>query len=136
MNKIGQYAKTALLGTLITTAQAVEWDDINVIQVNTEKPHTTLMVYPDVAAAKSYDKTKSIWFKSLNGDWKFNWSLKPADRPEDFYQTNFNDSSWTTIPVPSNWEMEGHGLRWYTNKNYPFPQDQPKAPHNWNPVGS
>ncbi len=94
------------------------------------------MVYPNVAAAKSYDKTKSSWFQSLNGDWKFNWSLKPAERPEGFYKTNFDDSSWTTIPVPSNWEMEGHGLRWYTNTRYPFPKQQPKAPHNWNPVGS
>ncbi|MCF7863384.1 MAG: DUF4981 domain-containing protein, partial [Kiritimatiellales bacterium] len=43
---------------------------------------------------------------------------------------------WGTIPVPSNWEMEGHGMRWYTNVPYPFKKDPPNAPMDWNPVGS
>ena len=41
-----------------------------------------------------------------------------------------------TIPVPSNWEIEGHGIPIYTNQKYPFPKKPPNAPRKWNPVGS
>ena len=35
------------------------------------------------------------------------------------------------IPVPSNWECEGHGTPMYTNIQYPWPVDPPfVAAHN------
>ncbi len=116
--------------------QAVEWSDLNTLQVNREKPHATMMVYPTEKSALHYDRTTSPWFQSLNGEWKFNWVKKPADRPVDFFKPSFNVGEWGTIPVPSNWEMEGHGLRIYTNVKYPFPKNPPHAPVDWNPVGS
>ena len=117
-------------------AVAVEWNDLTVLQVNREAPHATMMAYPTVKAAMKYDRTTSPWFQSLNGEWKFNWVKRPAERPADFYQPDFDVSGWDTIPVPSNWEMEGHGLKIYTNIKYPFPMDPPNAPVDWNPVGS
>jgi beta-galactosidase len=126
---------TACLSAAVC-AVAVEWNDLNVLQVNREAPHATMMVYPTAKAALEYDRTTSPWFQSLNGEWKFNWVKKPSDRPADFYKPEFDVSGWGTIPVPSNWEMEGHGLRIYTNVKYPFPMDPPHAPVDWNPVGS
>ncbi|QHI70341.1 glycoside hydrolase family 2 TIM barrel-domain containing protein [Tichowtungia aerotolerans] len=120
----------------VSCAVAVEWNDLNVLEVNREAPHATMMVYSTAKAAMKYDRTASPWFRSLNGEWKFNWVRKPADRPADFYKPEFDVSGWSTIPVPSNWEMEGHGLRIYTNIKYPFPMDPPNAPVDWNPVGS
>jgi beta-galactosidase len=117
-------------------AVSAEWNDLNVLQINREAPHTTMMVYPTAKAALRYDRTMSPWFQSLNGEWKFNWVKKPADRPADFYKPEFDVSGWGTIPVPSSWEMEGHGLKIYTNIKYPFPMDPPNAPVDWNPVGS
>lgn len=117
-------------------AVAVEWNDLNVLQVNREAPHATMMVYPTAKAAMKYDRTTSPWFQSLNGEWKFNWVKKPADRPADFYNPEFDVSEWGSIPVPANWEMEGHGLKIYTNIKYPFPMEPPNAPADWNPVGS
>ena len=78
----------------------------------------------------------SPWFKSLNGSWKFNFAAKPADRPVDFYRTDYDTSKWADIEVPSNWEMKGYGTPIYTNTNYPFPANPPYIPHDDNPVGS
>ena len=75
-------------------------------------------------------------YKSLNGDWKFNWSKNPAQRPVDFYQNSFDDREWNSIPVPSNWEMQGYGIPVYTNVIYPFDKTNVEAPVEWNPVGS
>ena len=61
----------------------------------------------------------------------------PEQRPADFYTANFDDSSWGTIPVPSNWELHGHGVPIYTNIVYPFDKNPPFiAGKNGNPVGS
>ncbi|MEN8248100.1 MAG: beta-galactosidase, partial [Bacteroidota bacterium] len=86
-----------------------EWNNVKVLQINREKPHTTMMVYENIKNASNFDKAKSQYLKNLNGNWKFNWVRKPADRPVDFYKTKFDDSAWKTISVPSNWQMEGYG---------------------------
>ncbi|MDF7823921.1 glycoside hydrolase family 2 TIM barrel-domain containing protein [Pontiellaceae bacterium B12227] len=121
---------------LAASAVAVEWNDLNVLEINREKPRATMMVFPSAISAKEYDRTTSRYFQSLNGDWKFNWVRSPKDRPLDFFNPAFDDSDWGEIPVPSNWEMEGHGLKIYTNIKYPFKMDPPNAPADWNPVGS
>ncbi len=117
-------------------AAGEEWDDLSVLQVNTEKPHATMMTYPTATEAVAGECGKSPWFKSLNGDWKFNWSKNPAERPADFYKTGFDASAWGSIPVPSNWQMHGHGTPIYTNVKYPHPGKPPQAPREYNPVGS
>lgn len=126
---------TPLLGVLQTNA-VENWENLSVLQVNTEKPHATFTSYQDGKSALSFDRLNSANFKLLNGDWKFHWVPKPADRPQNFYKTNFDDGSWATIPVPSNWEIEGYGTAIYTSAHYPFPKDAPHIPHSDNPVGS
>ena len=80
----------------------------------------------------------SRWLLSLNGVWKFQLSPNPASRPADFYQPNFNDSSWPTIRVPGSWELQGFGTPIYVNAGYAFAFDcqNPRPPHDDNPVGS
>lgn len=113
-----------------------EWDNLEVIQVNTEAPHAEMMPFLNKADALTQDRTKSPWFKLLNGDWKFNWSENSTQRPANFFETRFDDSEWKTIPVPSNWQLHGYGTPIYTNVKYPHPNEQPNAPHDYNPVGS
>ncbi len=125
-----------ILAGLLSAANAVEWNDLNVLQVNREEPRATMMVYPTEKAALKYDRTTSPYFQSLNGEWKFNWARSPKDRPAGFFKSEFDVSGWDSIPVPANWEMEGHGLKIYTNIKYPFKTDPPNAPTEWNPVGS
>lgn len=132
----------ALLLCVISTAAAQskpEWQDPAVFQVGTERPHATMMVYPNALLAKSGDPAKSPWYQSLNGTWRFNHVDSPAARPVDFYQTSFRDASWKTITVPSNWQMLGYDYPIYTNIIYPWPQDPkaaPQVPTEFNPVGS
>ena len=114
-----------------------DWENPKLFDVGKELPHATLMPYPDVKTALQLDRAWSPYFRCLNGDWKFHWVAKPADRPADFYRTDFDDSRWAEIPVPSNWQMHGYGIPIYVNMRYPFsPTDPPKIPHDNNPVGS
>ena len=57
---------------------------------------------------------------SLNGNWKFLYSECPYDVPKDFFSPSFNDRKWSSIPVPSNWEMYGYGQALFRNVSAPF----------------
>lgn len=72
--------------------------------------------------------------KSLSGYWKFFLAQSPATTPSNFHDTIFQDSTWETIPVPSNWQMHGFDRPIYTNIIYPFPLDPPHVPED-NPTG-
>ncbi|MBI4891265.1 MAG: DUF4981 domain-containing protein [Acidobacteria bacterium] len=128
--------------TLVTACLAAdkpEWDNPSIITVGVEKPHATMMIYPSAALARTGARDQSPWFQSLNGTWKFQGVLRPADRPLDFFRTDYDDSAWRTMPVPASWQMHGFDIPIYTNIIYPFPQDRskmPTPPYDWNPVGS
>ncbi|MCP4725952.1 MAG: DUF4981 domain-containing protein, partial [bacterium] len=92
--------------------------------------------FSDPEAALSADNVSSVYSMSMNGSWKFNWVKKPADRPLDFYKTDYDVSGWDEISVPGNWQMSGYGIPIYSNVRYPFPADPPHIPHDNNPVGS
>ena len=113
-----------------------DWSNLQVIQVNTEKPRATFYSYPSKTVASTFDRDQSPWFQLLNGEWKFDWSVKPEDREIDFYKLGYKDSAWSKIPVPSNWQMEGYGKPLYSNVKYPFPKDAPNIPLDDNSVGS
>jgi len=126
----------SMIGHAAAAQERPGWDNIEVLEINREKSHTTMMVYPNSEQAVGFDRTQSSWFKSLNGTWNFSWTSKPATRVRDFYRNDFDDSSWDTIQVPSNWELQGFGIPVYTNIRYPFDISELKAPMEDNPVGS
>ncbi len=123
-------------------AQRAEWQNPQIVDVNTEPVHATLMPYASVNQALALNDKESPYFKSLNGVWKFNLSKNPASRPVDFYQSEFDDTGWHDIPVPSNWQMKGYGQPIYFNNGFPFrflfdPVLLPtEVPVDYNPVGS
>jgi beta-galactosidase len=129
-----------ILGLLVSlpafSGQANDWEDPEIIAMNKLPPHATAMVYPDLKTALHSPREGSPFYKSLNGIWKFNWVEKPADRPLDFYRTNFDASCWKDIPVPSNWQMQGFGTPVYLNSPYPFVKNPPYIQKHYNPVGS
>ncbi|MEN6427819.1 MAG: sugar-binding domain-containing protein, partial [Phycisphaerales bacterium] len=118
------------------SSPANDWENPEVIGRNKEPGHCTLMVYPDVETALGCDRNASPYHQSLNGKWKFNCVVKPADRPMDFYKPDFDVSGWAEIPVPSNWEMHGYDKPIYLNMQYPHPTNPPYIAHDYNPVGS
>lgn len=124
---------------LIPFLQAEEtndWENPKIFGINKELAHNTLMVYPDIQSAMKNSRSKSPFFQSLNGSWKFHWVNAPADRPTEFYKPEFSVDHWDEIPVPSNWQMEGYGIPIYLNHPYPFKKNPPYIQHEYNPVGS
>jgi len=110
-----------------------EWENQGLVGQNRMEPHATMMIFPDTEAARKAeaiasleDRAKSPWFRSLNGQWKFLWSPQVSERPLDFFEADFDDSNWDTIPVPSNIETQGYGVAIYTNVSYPW--DRSTAP--------
>jgi beta-galactosidase len=120
-------------------SQVNDWENPKVVAINTEEPHATFIPFPNLQLSLQSEPKKSPWYKCLNGKWKFYWVPKPADRPLNFWQTEFDDSQWKEIEVPANWELLGYGIPIYVNINYEFAPknpDPPHIPHDNNPVGS
>ncbi len=103
--------------------------------INRLNARSTMYCYPDVDSALANDRTKSPFYQSLNGDWKFKYSPKPAKAVKDFYETDFDSADWKNIDVPSNWETRGFGRPIYTNAKYPFKVRPPHIQDHDNPVG-
>jgi beta-galactosidase len=120
----------------IQASEGNDWENPKVFGINKELPHSTLMVFPDRKTVLESKKTQSPFYLSLNGLWKFHWTKKPADRPEEFYKMEFSVEQWDEIKVPSNWQMEGYGIPIYLNSPYPFKKNPPYIQHEYNPVGS
>ncbi|MCP4902128.1 MAG: DUF4981 domain-containing protein, partial [bacterium] len=118
------------------SADRYNWENLEVLSVNTEPPHATLFPFASSEAALEGDETTSPRFLSLDGIWRFFWVRKPADRPLNFFEPGYDDSRWDEIEVPSNWEVQGYGYPIYLDTEYPFPADEPNIPHDYNPVGS
>ncbi len=128
----------ALAASYAFAADKPEWQDPTIVEVNKEPPNAVRVSYPSVEAAlKGGPGGMSVWSRSLNGDWKYHWVAKPADRPTEFYKADFDDAKWGTIPVPSNVELQGHGVPIYTNVPYPWGKgNPPHIPADNNPVSS
>ena len=117
------------------TSKINDWENPQVLGINREPPHCSLMIYPDRESALKGVKESSPYYLSLNGLWKFHWVEKPSDRPRDFYKPEYDVSGWDEIIVPSNWQMCGYDIPIYLNESYPFPFNPPYIPHDYNPVG-
>ncbi len=113
-----------------------DWENQAVSEINRETPHASLMPFDSQEKVVANDFSTSPFYKSLNGRWKFSLVTKPADRPSQFFQQKFDDSTWKLIDVPSNWELQGYDYPIYTNIKYPHAATPPTIQQNYNPVGS
>ena len=117
MNKTNQTILTMGLALIATASlsAANDWENPAVFAVGNEPTRATAYVYADRDAAIANVRESSQWFKDLSGNWKFRWSPTPDGAPAGFEATNYDDSSWGTMPVPGNWELNGFGKPIYTN---------------------
>ncbi len=135
--RVAQFVSLLVVcGGIPIQAQTLAWDNPAITNVGTEPAHAEFVLFADETEALSYDPQQSPWVKSLNGTWKFHWSRRPADRPQDFYQVGYDVSTWDDIQVPGDWPLQGFGVPYYANIKYPFEAHFPAAPHHYNPVGS
>ena len=114
-----------------------EWENPEIFQINREKPTATFYRYSNESDALKNDSwNNSPFYKSLNGTWDFYYADNVSARPTDFYKNDFSLKGWNKIEVPSNWELKGYGIPFYTNIVYMFPANPPFIPHDMNNNGS
>ncbi len=110
-------------GLFVAAAQSAppDYENPTALSRGIEKPHATMMVFPDAdSATKAVGRDDSPFHRSLNGEWTYLWLPKPSDVPDGFWKADFSIAGWTTIPVPANVELHGHGIPILENVNYPF----------------
>lgn len=112
-----------------------DWENPAIVHRNRLPARSYTFPYPDSETALTFDRAASPFFRSLNGQWKFNFAPSPAEAPAGFHEESFDASAWDDIAVPSNWQMAGYGKPHYTNVKFPFPVDPPRVPTE-NPTGS
>ncbi len=128
-----------------------DWENELMFEQNKLPARAVTYSYKNASDALKRERETSR-MQSLNGTWKFKFVETVADRPKDFFNSDFTGADWSDIPVPSNWELEGHGQPIYTNITYPFTQNilDPNLKYDWkgpqppkppfiyrdNPVGS
>ncbi|MBU2869439.1 glycoside hydrolase family 2 TIM barrel-domain containing protein [Colwellia sp. E2M01] len=59
-------------------------------------------------------------YLNLNGQWQFSYQEDDESIDNSFVASDFDSSAWTEIPVPSNIELLGYGIPYYTNTELPF----------------
>ncbi|NWK54172.1 hypothetical protein HW115_01000 [Verrucomicrobiaceae bacterium N1E253] len=111
----------------ITTPQEIE--NPEVFEINKLPPRGNAWPCPDLASARLWRDgiTDSPWIQSLNGEWKFRWLAQPVVESSAWTNSNFDDSTWSHIPVPSTWESEDYGKPLYSNYRYPFRVNPPQV---------
>ena len=129
-----QFAAVAVCAAFACLAQSrPEWDDLTVLQIGTEKPHATMMVYHPGRLRRRRPRQVAV-VQAAERSWKFHGSMSPPRRPVDFYRPEYSDTAWRRCRCRRAWRS-GYGIPIYTNIIYPFPQDPsgpPLVPHDPN----
>lgn len=119
--------------TGMAAREKVYWEDETRFEENKEAGHATYMPYPsekEMLGDKAFydrpwEEVHNPAYLLLNGTWAFHWVSEPSQRPLDFYKEDFDISGWDSIPVPSNWEMQGYDRPIYANVEYPHANTPP-----------
>ncbi|MEH7375876.1 glycoside hydrolase family 2 TIM barrel-domain containing protein [Neobacillus drentensis] len=123
----------------MTTIPKIEWlTDLDVFAVNRLPAHSDHRYYETLEQAKMAGPMAMR--HELNGNWKFNYSVNPDNRPENFHRLDFNCMGWGDITVPGHIQLQGYGKPQYVNTMYPWDGlneiRPPEIPLDHNPVGS
>ena len=96
----------------------IRWlDDPQVFRVNRLDAHSDHKFYEN---KEDYKKKKQTLKQSLNGIWKFHYSVNALERPADFYQKWFDSRNFDEMKVPQHIEMAGYDKIHYINTMYPW----------------
>ncbi|MFI3262954.1 MAG: glycoside hydrolase family 2 TIM barrel-domain containing protein [Rikenellaceae bacterium] len=106
----------------------IEITSPEISSVNREYPRAQFMTYHkrDQAVKDNYDE--SLYYQSLNGEWKFKYISSHKMYTDNYTQSDYNDESWDKITVPSNWSTGGYDNPVYTNTVYNFMPVNPTPP--------
>jgi beta-galactosidase len=90
-NLISLIAFSFIISSFIFADTTVnDWENPAVFQINREPARAAFLPYADESSAIADEYSRSPWYMSIDGNWKFQWSPTPDQRPKDFYKTDFN----------------------------------------------
>lgn len=96
----------------------INWlDDPGVFRVNRLPAHSDHRFYKSM---EEMEEGRSSLEQSLNGMWKFRYSVNAASRPAEFYKEGFDYGDFDEIAVPCHIEMAGYDKIHYINTMYPW----------------
>jgi beta-galactosidase/beta-glucuronidase len=124
----------SLLALFVSSAAAQKWQDPSIIGENKLPANTLIIPFTEQPAFNAANE-ESPYLKMLNGKWNFKFFTNPNDTPDNFTESDFDDSDWSKIIVPSNWQTKGFGTPIYTNQVHPFPVNPPNVPVEGNETG-
>lgn len=129
-----------MTGELFSIDGFTEWQcDPTVVHAGCLPQRATFMPYASMKEALAGDRLSSSRCRLLNGKWKFRFYENYASRPSDFAQNGYNTNPWSSMEVPSNWQLKGFDYPQYCNVQYPWEESEdlipPNAPTKYNPVG-
>ena len=101
---------------LSALAQHHDWENQSILHINREPARASFFAYKEQPGDRQL---------SLNGHWKFHWTKTPEEQPQDFFRTDYDDASWSSFPVPGDWEMNGYGTPIYSSSGYTFKINPP-----------
>ncbi|MBS6193960.1 MAG: DUF4981 domain-containing protein [Clostridiales bacterium] len=104
-----------------------DWQNPKYLEKGREKERAYFIPYESLEAALKGRREESAFCQILNGVWDFAYF-------DAWYEVPEKIEKWNQIPVPSNWQMHGYDIPYYTNVNYPHPVDLPYVPDE-NPCG-
>ncbi len=102
-----------------------EWQSPEKLALNKEMPRAYMFSFANEEEAKGVLPQKSSYYKCLDGTWKFNWVATPNERPKNFYEQNYDVSSWDDIEVPGCWNVQGLGKHGEMKYGVPLYVNQP-----------
>ncbi|WP_426445694.1 glycoside hydrolase family 2 TIM barrel-domain containing protein [Paenibacillus sp. S-38] len=111
-----------------------DWNDPQMLGRGGGRPHALSVPYADEESALRGERENSSYVLPLNGVWRFYYAESPMEAPEACELAGYDDTQWTDLPVPSNWQLHGYGTPLYSSCPYPFPVDPPHVPRR-NPTG-
>ena len=82
-----------------------KWEDQNNFAVNRLEPRAWFTPFADAESAKWGQPGDSTLVRPLGGEWQFHYAERPGEAPADYYEPDFCDCDWDSIPVPSMWQM-------------------------------
>jgi|GEM_PF-6500947 len=85
----------------------LDWQNPKLLHRGRCKTHSTFFPFPDERSARNGSRGSSTLYRQLNGHWQFQWIPEVRLSPEGFELPEYDASHWGTIPVPSNWGIEG-----------------------------
>ena len=96
----------------------IKWlDRPEIFRVNRLDAHSDHRFYE---GEKSLRENRETLKQSLNGIWKFRYSVNAKERPAAFYEEEYEVSGFDPIKVPRHIEIAGYDKIHYINTMYPW----------------